>query len=229
MMTTLSRFPLWRLAFLLAGLAVLLGPRHPGTERPNLSFVEAHLEMLAHPDWIGAHLTVLASWVLLLAGLVLLWRREQLAGEVRKLLPFAMAGAALAIVEMAFHTAAAVDLEALRAGDATPILTTHLWFAVVSNPLLGFSLAVLAVKAGALRALGSPWVAWLGALGGITYGAAAPLTILTRNTRFAVLFVGLAVLALWFVLVSLWPVRAPAVREDLSPSKEAGASTYSRL
>lgn len=201
-----SRSSVWRLAFLLAGLALFLGPRHPGSERLDPSFVEVHLDMLASPDWISAHLFVLASWVFLFAGLVLLRRRHSLPGAVRKLLPFAMAGAALAIVEMVFHTASAADLEALRAGESTPLLTTHLWLAVVSNPLLGFSLAVLAVKAGALRTLGSPWVAWLGALGGITYGLAAPLAILSQDTRFAVLFAGIMVLGLWFLLVSVWPV-----------------------
>lgn len=192
----------WRVPVLVAGVLVLLGaPRHP---RGTMT------EMLAHPDWVMAHTLVLAGFVVLLAGLVMLRRGGAHPARTAWWLRFAVIATALQALEMAVHTAAVVDHASLAAGRATPVLSTHLALSVVIYPLFGAAIVGLIVAAARERAAGSWWIAWLGIIGATAHGLAAPLVVLSGDTRFAILFPGIALLALWMVLASLWPVRARA-------------------
>src|ERR1041385_6649289 len=114
-MTTIG-FGLWRLFFVLSALFILIGgPQHPqGTMA----------EMLASPSWVPAHSLMLAGFVALLVGLILYGRDASLPERTRKWVRIATIGTALQTVEMALHTAAAVDHANLVAGKATPVLTT---------------------------------------------------------------------------------------------------------
>ena len=66
---------------------------------------------------------------------------------------------------MAFHTMAYVDLGALRAGESTPIHTTHTWLAVAVYPLFGLILIAVIRLAQREGVLGSAWIGWIGMLG----------------------------------------------------------------
>jgi len=164
-------------------------------------------EMLAHPKWVPAHALMLAGFLALLAGLILYQRSIALPDRTRRWVRLAAVATALQAVEMAFHTAAFVDHANLVAGRATPVLTTHLWLAVVLYPVFGLAVVGLIVAATRDRALGSPWIAWLGILGALAHGAAAPLTILTAIPWARMLFPFLILLALWLLLAALWPLR----------------------
>lgn len=200
----------WRTALALAGITMTLGgPRHPNPHL-DLSFEESTALMLADARWVPAHAMILVSYVLLFAGL-LLWRRwadlpvgvERWARVTLVVLPFAM-------LEMAFHTASVVDLARLRAGEPTPILSAHLWLALIVNPVLTVAVAGLALGAGRLRRLGSSWTGWV-AIGGVLYGVASVYVILTHDQRASPLFaIGALFLALWSVLVAVWPARRTA-------------------
>ena len=193
------RVGLWRLFFALSALLILIGgPQHPGGTMA---------EMLAHPKWVPAHALMLAGFLALLAGLILYQRSIALPDRTRRWVRLAAVATALQAVEMAFHTAAFVDHANLVAGRATPVLTTHLWLAVVLYPVFGLAVVGLIVAATRDRALGSPWIAWLGILGALAHGAAAPLTILTAIPWARMLFPFLILLALWLLLAALWPLR----------------------
>ena len=193
---------LWRVSFLLAaGLLLVGGPRHPdGTMA----------EMLAHRDWIPAHALMLAGFVALLIGMLTYGHGRALPDRTRRWLRLATIGTALQMVEMAFHTAAVVDQANLVAGRATPVLTTHLWLAVIVYPLFALTLIGFIVAGARDRVLGSWWIAWMGILGALAHGASAPLVVLLDVEGARILFRFLMLLALWVLLTGLWPLRITA-------------------
>ena len=205
----MPNIPLWRVAFFLSGAAMMMGgPRHPSPhlDRP---FRDSMARMLENPEWLPSHLFILLSFALLLLGLALWQRQVGLAGSARTWSRFALAAAGLAVVEMTLHAAAVLDVERLRAGAATPILSTHLFLTAIVNPLLGLALGGLALHGARIGRLGSRWIAWMAALGGAAYGVAGTYVVLTHDQRVSPLFaVGSSLLAFWFLLAALWPIPA---------------------
>jgi hypothetical protein len=61
---------------------------------------------------------------------------------------------------------------------------------------------------------------WIGVLGGLAHGAAAPLTILTSLPWARRLFPLLLLVAVWLLLTAVWPLR----QRSRSLSTEAPAS-----
>jgi len=193
-----TRPGLWRVPFFLC--AVLLaagGPQHPGGTMA---------EMLASPRWVPSHLLLLAALIAFLAGLALLARQE-LPERTRRWTRIAIAGVALEAVEMAFHTAAAVDHANLVAGRPTPVLTAHLRMAVAIYPLFGVAVIGFIVAATRERVVGSRWIAWLGIAGIAAYSAAPPLVVAFHVPGAGVLFPLLMLFALWLILAAVWPGR----------------------
>ncbi|HEY7216041.1 MAG TPA: hypothetical protein VIC28_15570 [Thermoanaerobaculia bacterium] len=198
------RFSLWRPCFALAALLILIGgPQHPGGSMA---------EMLAHPKWVPSHAFILAGFLAMLAGLILYQRSAALPERTRRWARIATFGTILQAVEMAFHTAAYVDHANLMAGRATPVLTTHLWLAVIFYPIFAVTVIGFIVATLRDRSLGSPWIGWLGILGALAHGAAAPLVVLFKVQEARILFPLLMLLAFWLILAALWPVRVRAER-----------------
>lgn len=84
----------WRIAFLLSGVAMFVGgPQHPGPDLSR-SFHESTAVMLANPSWVPSHLSLLAGYVLLLAGLWLWGRSAAPEGATRTWLRFALVAGA---------------------------------------------------------------------------------------------------------------------------------------
>jgi len=199
------RFGLWRPCFVLSALFILVGgPRHP---RGTMA------EMLGHPDWVLSHALMLVGFVALLLGLILYNRGAAVPDRTRKWLRFALIGSALQVVEMVMHTVSVVDHANLVAGRATPVLTTHLWLAVVFYPIFAATIVGLILAGMRDRSLGSPWIGWLGILGAVAHGASAPLVILFEIEQARILFPGIALLAIWLLLGALWPLRSKAQSE----------------
>ena len=208
-----ARRPLWRAAFLLAGALILTGgPRHPSGTMA---------EMLGDPNWVPCHALVLAGFVALLGGLVLLRRGGTLPAHTAWWARVATWATVGQTVEMVLHTAAAVDHAHLVAGEPTPVLSTHLALATVAYPAFGAAVAGLVVAGARDRTLGSTWIAWLGVLGAAAHGVAPPLLALGIGGPVRRLFWGLAVLALWLALAALWPRGA----RRRAPLSDATAST----
>lgn len=193
------RFDVWRPAFILTGALILAGgPRHPGGTM---------VEMLGDPEWTIAHLLMLGGFVAFALGLVALRREATLPPAVRRACRWALIGAGIQVVEMVLHTLASADHANLMAGRATPILSTHLALAVGAYPLFAVTTIVFIVVATRERAIGSPYLAWLGVIGAIGHGIAAPLTVLTTLSWARHLFPLVVLFALWAILTALWPRR----------------------
>lgn len=198
-------FDWWRPAFMLAGGLILAGgPRHPGGTM---------VEMLADPDWTIAHVLMLGGFVALTLGLTALGPENRLTAPVRRARRWALIGACVQVVEMVLHTLASVDHANLMAGRATPILSAHLMLSVLAYPMFGAAMVYFIVVATRERALGSPFIAWLGVIGAIGHGVAPPLTLLTTLPWARRLFPLLVLLALWAILTALWPRRGDVLSD----------------
>lgn len=200
----IRRFDWWRPAFLVAGALILAGgPRHPGGTM---------VEMLGDPDWTIAHVLMTSGFVALAAGLFTFGTDASLTAPARRARRWALLGSAVQIVEMVLHTLASVDHANLMAGRPTPILSTHLTLAIAAYPLFGAAMIVFIVVATRERAIGSPWIAWVGVLGALGHGLAAPLTVGNAFPWARRLFPLLILLAIWAILAALWPRRASTAR-----------------
>lgn len=196
------RLDLWRALFILATLLLAAGgPQHPkGTMA----------EMLRDPAWLRAHALMFLGFVALLFGLLSYAGSTSLPNRTRRWLRLAIVGTLVQTIEMGFHTAAAADSAHLLAGAPTPILTIHLWMAVVIYPFFAMTIIGLILAGARDRVLGSYWIAWLGILGAVAHGVAPPLVIVGKVERATLLFPFLMLLALWLTLAALWPRRAVA-------------------
>ena len=188
----------WRLCFILSALFFLVGgPQHPGGTMA---------EMLGDPKWVPAHSLMLAGFVVLLIGLLLYSRTASLPHRTQRCVRFAIIGTALQAMEMAMHTAAVVDHDHLVAGQATPVLTMHLWLAVFFYPIFGVTLTGFIIAGMRDHVLGSPWIAWLGIVGVLAQGVAPLLVIVLKIAGASILFPFLLLFALWLVLAGIWPL-----------------------
>jgi hypothetical protein len=200
------RFDWWRPAFIAAGGLILAGgPRHPGGTM---------VEMLGDPAWTLAHVLMLGGFVALTLGLIALGPETRLTAPVRRARRWALFGAGVQVVEMILHTLASMDHANLMAGRATPILSTHLALAVAAYPMFGAAMVYFIVVATREKAIGSPFIAWLGVVGAVGHGIAPPLTLLTTLPWARRLFPLLVLLALWAILAALWPRRLAAPGPD---------------
>lgn len=196
---------LWRVGFVLSAVLVMIGgPLHPKG---------AMVEMLANPHWVPAHSLMLAGFVALLVGLILYRRARSLPARSARWTRLAVYATVLQVIEMALHTAAAVDAGNLAAGRSTPVLSVHLALAVVAYPVFGLTMIGWIVATARDRSLASPWISWIGIVGLLGHGAAAPLTIVFQIAWAPLLFPLLMLFALWTLLAGVWPLRSRAAAE----------------
>ena len=193
----------WRSLFILGGLFYIGG----GSRHPNGVMVD----MLADPAWFPSHAVMFVALVVQTAGWVMLRRTGACSRKLDLLLLLAIVASALKVVEMAIHAMAYVDVEALRAGESTPIHTTHTWLAVAVYPLFGLILIAVIWLGWREGVLGSAWIGWIGMLGGTLLGAAVLIVGVAGMLQAQGLFAAGAIcLSLWFVLAGAWPARPPA-------------------
>jgi hypothetical protein len=193
----------WRLALGLSGVLLLIGgPLHPDPDL-GLDFDHSTAQMLRDSDWIPAHAFMLGSFVFLLLGLIGLYRSGQVTGRLATITKVGIAGAGLGVVEMSFHLMAFVDANALESGGSAPIARTHLTLAVIAYPIMGGSIALLALLGARKSLLTHPLLAVLGVIGGIIHGISAPIVVLTRDQHYSFLFKGAILFAIWLVAVGV--------------------------
>jgi hypothetical protein len=193
----------WRVLFALAGILIVVGgPMHPAGSME---------QMLADPKWVPAHSLLLAGFVAFLGALITVYRMG-LPQSVRRWTAFAIAATALQAIEMALHTAAVVDHEHLVTHHATPVLSTHLAMSLVVYPLFAIAVVGFLWTAAKARLVGSPWIAWIGALGALGHGAAAPLFVGLDLPWARSLFATLILLAFWAIAAAVWPARKLAAQ-----------------
>ena len=166
-------------------------------------------EMLANPSWTMSHVLLTAGFAALLAGLWVFRRAATVRDGMRRATTIALAGTALQLLEMILHTASVVDHGHLVAGEPTPVLSTHLAMAIALYPVFAVTAILFIVAGMRQRAVGSPWIAWLGIIGATAHGLSAPLVV-GLGIEAGILFPMLMLFALWLMLAAVWPVRAAA-------------------
>ncbi len=185
---------------LLAGGVLLAagGAMHPQGSGGTL---EDHLlSMFASPSWSLAHVVLLVGSLVSVAAFATARRLQVLGPRLRRWWAVAIAGWGFGALEMVPHLLAANEAHELAHHEATPVLDLHVVMQVVASPAVGLTGAALAV----VVALASrSWAAWALAvpavIGGLGSAAAGPLTVLSGDPAFAVLFPFQAGLALWLV------------------------------
>lgn len=149
---------------------VLGGLLHP-VQSPNPSSAERLAAWIGDPMWIPSHTFILVTGFLLVPGLLgLLDTRSRLSTGTRRAGKVAVVAAALWAVESLPHLCATTESAAAAAGRPTPILDTHQLMSLLVHPLLGLSVATLAVLGG--RRLTHRLYTVLAVIGGISWAVA---------------------------------------------------------
>lgn len=194
---------LWRVLFGVGGVIMAAGgPLHPRGETMH--------SMLIDPNWFPSHMAQLVGYGLMTLGVMRFRRVMPHSAAVQRWSGLAALGLALQTVEMAFHLASMVDADNLAAGLATPVLSTHMVLAITIYPLLAILMGGLIVVAAKTRELGNPWLAPLGIAGLVAQAIAVVLVAAFDIQAARIGFPMVMLFALWTVLVSLMPSRAPA-------------------
>lgn len=188
----------WRIAFVASGAAMLFGaPRHPEADAEE-SLRHELATMTSHDDWWLAHSFIVASTVLLAAGLWLAYASRSWPTVLRRALFATAVIVSLYVVETVFHLASAFDSDKLHHGDAAPVAFTHVGLSVVLYPVTGAAIAYLAARIFATAQLRRKPLALLGIGAGVLHAASIPLTLIFPDTEFTAVFAGAAILmALW--------------------------------
>jgi hypothetical protein len=178
------------------------GSLHPHDAKESLT--DTLLGLLSSPAWGVSHVLIITGVVLVVLGLAGARRERLFPDQVRLWLTLAIVCWAISVVELVPHLLAGSEHHALEAGESTPMLTTHLTLSVVTGPLLGLSVAALAVAvARAARTVPAWLLAVVGVLGGLVFGAAAPVVAVTQNPALTALFSADALVSVWLVGTAL--------------------------
>lgn len=193
-------------AFFLAG-----GPMHPKEDPPGVSLHEHLRIMYENPLWYSSHTILLIGMVLIAASLVALARGRSFAAIPRAHTATVVAAVAssLAAAVMLLHLVAAVEADAIAAGDSTPLSDVLVIGDTIAVPAFGISIAALAVIGATTRTLGNPVTALLGVVGGVGYALAGATILFTDALNF--LFPTATGIALWTLaagIALLWRQRA---------------------
>jgi hypothetical protein len=193
-----------------AGLLMAAGGiLHPHADT-GADYETALAGMFEASAWTASHAMVLLGFLLLALSMATLVRergRDWPAGL--RVAGWAVAiGAGLAVVESVPHLFASSEADALLSGEATPLTDVHALLGAVTTPVVGLSLAALAVLSARDRVLGNGRIAAAVAVaGGLAYTLAGPLMLITADPAFSPLFAGSAALAVWLVLAGVRTAR----------------------
>lgn len=168
---------------LLIGLG---GALHPRVDTA-VEFEQGLAGMFESAAWSPSHLLTMAGFLVLSLSLAAL-----ATGRLSLLGRIAAVGTAFAALETVPHLLAA----------SQPSLTDiHTTLQAFATPLVGLSLAALAVAGARSRELDAGRIVTaLAVLGGLTFALAGPAIALTHDSGFSPLFAGSAGLAIWAVV-----------------------------
>ena len=193
----------WRLPLVASWLLMVIGgPMHPDAEAED-SLRQELATMTADDRWVPGHTLIAVATLLLAVGL---WGayRSGAWPTARTALRWGAVAISLYVVETVMHLAAAVDSDALAAGESAPVAFGHIGLALVLYPVSGLAVAWLAWSLG--RAWGGParLLALTGILGGLVHAASVPLTVALPDVEATPLFASAGMLlALWSLSVGL--------------------------
>ena len=196
----------------LAAAGILLGlggALHPRVDT-DVAFEQGLAGMFESSAWVGAHAITLAGYVLVAVALALLVRGlGPTWGSWQRLIAWAaVAGAGLAAVESVPHLLAGSEADALLGGGNTPLTDLHSVLQAISTPVVGLSVAALAVASTRSRALDGGRIAAAAAVvGGVAFAVAGPVIAFTHDSALSALFAGSAGLSVWFIVAGVRTAR----------------------
>ncbi len=200
-------------AFGLAGAGLLMalgGGLHPRVEE-GATYEDGLAGMFENSAWAASHGLAMAGYVALAASLFLLVRAVGAAwtSRMRFVASAAVVAAGLAAVETVPHMLASADAAELRAGADAPLAELHSILQAFTSPLLGLSVAALAVVGARSGALDGGRIATaLAVVGGLAFAVAGPALAITHDTALSPLFAGSAGIAIWALVTGARLVRA---------------------
>lgn len=166
------------------------------------------IAQLASPLWATSHAVLMVGMLLLAIGAAGAAARLELPRPIRTAAGVTAVAALLSTGELVPHLLAATDLHALQHGGPHPFYDIHLMAGPVTNAVIGFSLAALAVIAAPSRALGGgPVLAGLAVVGGVAFALAAPLLVATGIAELGILFAGSVLMGLWLLVSGVLLLR----------------------
>lgn len=210
----------WRPLIGLAGLLTFLGgPLHPDSS-DTISLRERLTEMTADTTpWVLGHGLMTVGSAVLVVGL-LAARRAGAWPTAAGVLPFAVAATLANTVELVLHTLAFVDHDRLADGEWAPLTVAHLGASVVTYPLFGIAVVLLAWRIMPSWPMAARPFAVVGIVAGVANALSAPLAVALDVDGASALFpvAGIGIAA-WLLAVSLIGARStdrsPA---DLTPA-----------
>ncbi len=210
----------WRseaVGLVVGGLLYAVGGQlHPrGTGATKRTYIAS---MLDQGSWAASHLLSLAGLLVIAVALGGAYRACAFGMRAQMWVAAAIVGTGFGAVELLPHAAAAGELDSLENGYATPLLDLHLWLQMFATPAVGLTTAALGVAvARGAGTVASKMLAVVGVLSGVAYAFAGPLTSLTEDVTFVVLFPASFGIAIWYFATGIrLLVRRPAVvRADL--------------
>ena len=191
-------------------LLAIGGTMHP--HETSGSMHESLLALIGSPAWLPAHAVLLAGMLTAVVGLVLLRRHDAFPAPVRPWLTGTIIAWTVATPEFVPHLLAGAEHDALEVGGATPMVDTHLALSTFTTPLVGLSVALLAVavaRAAATRP--ARLLAVAGVVGGIAFAVAAPLLAVTGNPQVSNLFAAQTLIDVWIIGTSVLVALAEKV------------------
>jgi len=208
----------WRILLVASGVLLALGGRmHPSADADDDLRTEL-ATMTADERWIPGHSLIVASTVLLAAGLWWAWRTDAWPTSVRRPLFWAAVVVSVYVLETVAHLGAVADSDALAHGHSAPVAMTHVGLSVVLYPITGWTIALLAWSFG--RAWGG-WrraIAAVGILSGMLQAFSVPATLIFPDAEASPMFAGAGIsLALFSILTGLVGAPRPAVVERREP------------
>ena len=194
----------WRLLIGLAGVLTFVGgSQHPDSS-DSIPLQERMAEMTGDTGpWVIGHGLMTVGAALLVAGLMRA-RRADAWPTATSILPFAIVAATANAVELVLHTAAAVDHDRLVDGSWPPLTVTHLGLSLLTYPVFGIAVALLAARLLPAWPTPAKVFAVVGLLAGIANAVSTPLAIILDVDGAAALFPIAAIgISVWLVAVSL--------------------------
>jgi hypothetical protein len=157
----------WPWALIASAVTFVVGETLHPDQDPTLLESETLPAWIGHPLWVPSHALILAAAVLIPGLVGLLAARPTLSVGARRAGRVSLVAAVLWAIESVPHLGAAVESAPAVAGQGTPMLVTHMVLAQLGYPLLGLSVATLAVLGG--RALAHPLFTAPAVLGGVVW------------------------------------------------------------
>lgn len=197
-----ARIGWWPWAMIAAAVAYVIGGMlHPDSD-PTLPEAAELAAWIGDALWVPSHTLILVGAIVLVPGLLgLLGARPGLSTGARRAGWVAVVAAALWVLESLPHLGAATESAAAAAAQPTPILFSHQLLSLLVYPLLGLSVAALAVLGG--RQLAHPVFAALALVGGLAWSVAPWAVGPLGFEALAVLFPVGILMAVWFAAVGV--------------------------